>query len=227
MTSNYVFSHVPNYDRYKRVPCICQVRTANIAYKGNVFGTLSEERNDAGETDWVIKVDWDAWERLGHPSISGIDDIHKQDEYVRRFIPAIVEQRTPPDNRDNLRQELAELGLRYNDRFEFMCRTHGLCGPSPLTIERQIPETELIDKDKVLKLVESYNTEGSTHLTTPEVLDKIIVAVLAMQSESSEKSVGKLFVLNCVQDYFLELKRFHPSTAEVLNRIIEQIKNEA
>lgn len=41
-----------------------------------------------------------------------------------------------PDTRDNLREELDRVGLDYNDRFEFMCRTHGVCGPSILTVCR-------------------------------------------------------------------------------------------
>ena len=69
--------------------------------------------------------------------VSGIDDINRQEEYIRRYIPAIVTQRTLPDNRDGLHDELKRVGLKYNDRFEYMCRTHGICGPSRLTIERQ------------------------------------------------------------------------------------------
>ena len=34
-----------------RVPCICQVRTANMIFNGYAIGTISEERNDAGEFD--------------------------------------------------------------------------------------------------------------------------------------------------------------------------------
>ena len=136
MREGYVFSHVVDSEKYKRVPCISQVRTANMVYNGTVFGTLSEERNDAGEFDWVIKIDWDAWEKCGCPQVSGIDDIHRKDEYIRRYIPAVVEQRTLPDNRVNLQEELDRLGLTSNDRFEYMCRTHGLCGPSRFLIER-------------------------------------------------------------------------------------------
>ncbi len=40
-----------------RIPYICQVRTANMVYNGYVIGTISEERNDADEFDWVIKID--------------------------------------------------------------------------------------------------------------------------------------------------------------------------
>lgn len=121
-----------------RVPCICQVRTANMIFNGYVIGTISEERNDAGEFDWVIKVDWKAWETSGKPPIAGIDMSIRLEEYIRSYIPAFVEERTLPDNRDGLYEELEQLGLNWNDRFEFMCRTHGLCGPSPITVERKV-----------------------------------------------------------------------------------------
>ena len=59
------------------------------------------------------------------------------DEYIRTYIPAFVEERTLPDTRDGLWEELDRLGLDWNDRFEFMCGTHGICGPSKITVERQ------------------------------------------------------------------------------------------
>ena len=38
---------VIDWELYKHVPCICQVRTVNICFKGNVVGMMSEEANDA------------------------------------------------------------------------------------------------------------------------------------------------------------------------------------
>lgn len=120
-----------------RVACICRVRTAKIMYRGVEIGRISEERNDAGEFDWVIAIDWAKWEEMGRPPIAGINVDLRLKEYVRNnVIPSFVEQRTLPDNRDRLQEELQAVGLRCNDRFEFMCRTRGLCGPSNLTVER-------------------------------------------------------------------------------------------
>jgi len=120
-----------------RIPCICQVRTANMIYNGYVIGTISEERNDADEFDWVIKMDWEEWEKSGSPQVAGIDTNLRLDEYITTDIPAFVEERTLSDTRDGLWEELDRLGLDWNDRFEFMCRTHGICGPSKITVERQ------------------------------------------------------------------------------------------
>ena len=118
-----------------RVPCICQIRTANMIYNRYRIGTISEEMNDAEETDWVIKIDWNNWEKSGYPQVAGIDMDLRLDEYIRAYVPAFVEERTLPDTRDGLYEELEALGLTWNDRFEYMCRTHGLCGPSDITVE--------------------------------------------------------------------------------------------
>ena len=123
-------------ERNTRVPCISRVRTANMIYEGVVIGTLSEESNDAGEFDWVIKPDWENLKKVSPVQIPGIDMSLRKDEYIRRYVPVIVEQRTFPDDRENLYEELTKLGLTWNDRFEVMCRTHGLCGNNNITIER-------------------------------------------------------------------------------------------
>ena len=39
-----------------RISNICYVRSANMLYKGYVIGVVSEEKTDAGEFDWVIKM---------------------------------------------------------------------------------------------------------------------------------------------------------------------------
>ena len=85
----------------------------------------------------MIKIDWKEWEKAGYPQVAGIDMDLRLEEYIRTYIPAFVEERTLPDTRDGLWEELDRLGLNWNDRFEFMCRTHGICGPSKITVERQ------------------------------------------------------------------------------------------
>lgn len=123
--------------RNTRIPCICSVRTANMVYNGYVIGTISEETNDAGEFDWVIKMDWDNWEKAGSPPVAGIDLDLRLEEYIRTYIPAFVTQRTIPDGREDLAWWLEKLGLTWNDRFEFMVRNHGLCGNCDITVERR------------------------------------------------------------------------------------------
>ena len=125
--------------RYTRIACIYQVRTANIiAPGGYIIATISEEKNDAGEFDWVIKVDWDNWKKAGCPHISGIDEDLRLDEYIlRAYIPPFVQERTLPEDKEGLYEELEKMGLTWYDRFEYMCRTHGKCDISNLTVERR------------------------------------------------------------------------------------------
>ena len=122
--------------RNSRVSNICRIRTARILSEGVEIGTISEESNDAGEYDWVIRPNWSNLSKVRPVQIAGIDMSLKKDEYIRRYIPAFVEERTLPDERENLYEELEKVGLTWNDRFEFMCRTHGLCGCNDLTVER-------------------------------------------------------------------------------------------
>lgn len=125
------------YNEYNtRVPCICSSRTCYIIFKEICIGELIEERNDADEFDWVIKMYWDKWEEAGRPSMPGINTDLRLDEYVRSFLPVIVTQRTIPEGRADLPSEMKRLGMRYYDRFEFMVRNHGLCGNNMLTIGR-------------------------------------------------------------------------------------------
>lgn len=119
-----------------RIPCICSSRTCYIFYRKVCIGELTEERNDAGETDWVIKIYWKEWSKVGEPFIPGIDtDLHLN-EYIRTFLPVIVEQRTIPEGRADIPSEIKRLGMSRYDRFEFMVRNHGLCGNNQLTIGR-------------------------------------------------------------------------------------------
>lgn len=110
-------------DKNTRIAYITRIRTAEIFFKDVCVGTISEESNDAGEFDWVIRPNWSVLDKLPlYAQIEGIDpDLHLA-EYVRRFVPIFVTNRSPNDNRDNLQEELAAVGLTYNDRFEFMCR---------------------------------------------------------------------------------------------------------
>lgn len=154
--------HYVKSDFNTRIACICETRTAYIMLKDIPIATISEERNDAYEFDWVIRIIWENWEKAGESWIAGIDhDLHL-DEYIRaNVIPSFVEQRTMPDTRDNLWEELDRVGLDYNDRFEFMCRTHGLCGPSILTVCR----VEEVDDSLV---PEKYRVSSTGPLPTLE-----------------------------------------------------------
>lgn len=122
-------------DKNARIAVITRIRTAEIYFHDTCVGTISEESNDAGEFDWVICPNWNVLDQLPrYAQIEGIDCSLRLSEYVRSYVPAFVDNRSPSDKRRGLMEELAAVGLTYNDRFEFMCRTQGICGPSRLTV---------------------------------------------------------------------------------------------
>lgn len=117
-----------------RIPCICQRRTCYIIYREHCIGTLTEEKNDAGEFDWVITMDWEEWELTGEPSMPGINTDLRLKEYIRTFVPVIVEQRVPPPSRLDAKMYMASKHMTYFDAFQFMVDNHGECGNNMLLI---------------------------------------------------------------------------------------------
>ena len=119
-----------------RVPCICVYRSARMTLHGTEIGVIIEEANDAGEKDWVIRLNWENLDRMPPFQFPGVDMSLRKKEYIRRELPAVIEQRTMPDTRFNLKEELERVGMTYNDRFEYMCRTHGLAGVNDILMEK-------------------------------------------------------------------------------------------
>lgn len=126
----------------ERIPLIDRIRTAYIMYKDIPVATITEEFSTiSGDSDWVIRPMYDnikkVKEKYNHTiDIAGINlDLHKE-EYVRNVLPAFVEQRTLPECRPDLREMLDMVRMNYYDRFEFMCRYHGVCGNDQLYVSR-------------------------------------------------------------------------------------------
>lgn len=127
--------------RTMRVENIDRVRKAYIMYRDTAIGELYHEyASISGEFDWVIKIYWDVWDKYnadGHcMDIAGIDDTLRKDEYIRTYNPSFVTQRTIPEGRPDLMPLLEKIGLTYNDLFEVLCRTHGVCGNDDYYVSR-------------------------------------------------------------------------------------------
>lgn len=125
----------------KRIDRIDRIRTAYIMWEDIPIATISEESDSlSGEFDWVIRPIWENWEKAAargeYVDIAGIDDTLHKKEYIRRYVPSFVTQRTIPEGRDDLFPLLREIGLTYNDLFEVMCRTHAVCGNDDYYVSR-------------------------------------------------------------------------------------------
>lgn len=124
-----------------RVECINRIRTAYIMFRDTPIATITEEYSSlSGESDWVIRPIWENCDRLvqqGHiVDIGGIDMDLRKEEYVRRFTPYFVTQRTVSAKREDAREILDAISLDGYDRFEIMCRTHGVCGDDEYYVSR-------------------------------------------------------------------------------------------
>ena len=125
----------PMYTRIDRI------RKAYIMWEDLPIAELYHEYFSLdGDFDWVIKPIWENWEKAKergeYVDIAGIDDTLHKDEYIRRFNPEFVTQRTIPEGRGDLYPLLRDINLTYNDLFEVLCRTHGVCGNDDYYVSR-------------------------------------------------------------------------------------------
>ena len=128
-------------DLYKRIEHIDRIRKAYIMWEDIPIAELYHEYSSlSGEFDWVIKPIWENWDKAEkrgeYVDIAGIDDTKHKTEYIRRFNPEFVTQRTIPEGRADLFPLLIEIGLTWNDLFEVLCRTHGICGNDNYYVSR-------------------------------------------------------------------------------------------
>lgn len=138
--------------RVQRIENIDRIRKAYIMWEDIPIAELYHEYSSlSGEFDWVIKPIWENWdkarERGEYVDIAGIDDTLHKEEYIRRYNPVFVTQRTIPDGRGDLFPLLEKIGLTYNDLFEVLCRTHGVCGNDNYYVSRT-PD-KVIDVDSM------------------------------------------------------------------------------
>lgn len=124
-----------------RIEHIDRIRKAYIMLDKTPVAELYHEYSSlSGEFDWVIKIMWDNWDEMDRKGytmdIAGIDETLRKKEYIRRYNPSFVTQRTIPEGRVDLRPLLRELKLRSNDLFEVLCRSHGACGNDNFYVSR-------------------------------------------------------------------------------------------
>lgn len=128
-------------EQVTRIEHIDRIRKAYIMWKDIPISEIYHEYSSlSGEFDWVIKPIWKNWkkclERGHHIDIAGIDDTLHKEEYIRRYNPSFVTQRTLCDERPDLPEYLAMLHLEENDLFEVLCRQHGVCGNDKYYVSR-------------------------------------------------------------------------------------------
>lgn len=156
-----------------RVMHIDRVRTAYLMWKDIPIATLSEEFSSlSGEFDWVIRPLYENFDEIlrrgGYIDIPGIDiDLHK-DEYVRRYVPIVVSQRTPPRARPDVMELMAEVGLDEYDLFEFMCRSHSATGNNDYYVSRTPDKVVDVDDPRFPYDIPDFDTDEYGWLSPEE-----------------------------------------------------------
>lgn len=151
-------------ERVTRISNIDRIRKAYILWRGITIAELYHEYSSlSGEFDWVIKPIWENWEKcrkMGHYiDIGGIDEFLHKDEYIRRYNPYFVTQRTLSDKRPDLPELLEKIGLSSNDLFEVLCRTHGICGNDDLYVSRY-PDEYIDVRQRIIPYdIPDFNTD--------------------------------------------------------------------
>ena len=107
-------------------------------HNGVCIGEITEETNDALETDYVFKIYWDKWESVGEPDIEGLDTDLRLKEYVRSgIIPQFISIRVPPDGREDIPDRMQRTGMTGEwDFWEYMIRNNGRCSSSVILVGR-------------------------------------------------------------------------------------------
>ena len=129
---------IVNSDWAKRIECPCSFRTCYMYHKGVCIGEITEETNDALETDYVFKIYWDKWEEVGEPDIEGINTDLRLKEYIRSgIIPQFISIRVPPDGREDIPDRMQRTGMTGEwDFWEYMIRNNGRCSSSVILVGR-------------------------------------------------------------------------------------------
>lgn len=151
-------------ERVTRIEAIDRIRKAYIMWRGTPVAELYHEYSSlSGEFDWVIKPIWENWEECERrgwvAGIGGIDETLHKSEYIRRYDPYFVTQRTMPVERPEVPQLMEDLHLNYYDLFEVLCRTHGICGNDDLYVSRTPDKYIDVNQLRIPYEIPTFNTD--------------------------------------------------------------------
>lgn len=101
---------------------------------------IDYEIYDDQNFQYVFTPEWDVIDTVPlivFSGIPGLDMSLRLEKFYRvNMTPYFITERTPPPNREDLWDKLAEVGLDYYDRFEWMLRTNRRCGIDNFIVER-------------------------------------------------------------------------------------------
>lgn len=115
--------------------------------------------------------------------IPGIDmDLRLERYYRVNYIPTFVAERTPSENREDLWEILASVGLDYYDRFEWLLRTTMRSANDNLIVERR----------RTTQVVEKFR---SGVLSTLQYGDRIIIDSMEAIADTTAGFADEIFTV--------------------------------
>ncbi len=129
-------------------------------------GEIVFERYDEQNFQYIIRPYWDAIEQLPYGIFQGIPGINmdlRQKEYYRvNITPVFVSMRTPSESREDVRRLMANVGLDYYDRFEWLLRSETRCGDDNLLVVR---------KDLNSRVIRDVGSARALHLSPNDTIE--------------------------------------------------------
>ncbi len=169
-------------------------------------GQVDYQRFDDHNFQYVFTKFWsviDALPFLVFNGISGLDmDLRLEKYYRSNMTPGFITERTPPENRENIKELLDAVSLDHYDRFEWLLRAHAGCGVDNLIVERKREESITVeyDPDKGLPddiqpydtiVIKDLKSLGSTNRKLRKNLIKILSKGADIYDRSEERLLSK------------------------------------
>lgn len=186
-------------------------------------GEVSFERYDDQNFQYVFSPYWKLIEFLPKEVFDGLPginmDVRKEHYYRVNMTPSFISKRTPSRTRENVKELLAEVGLDYYDRFEWLLRTDRHCGDDNFVVERKR------DEECIFKAIDA----DTINMVQPG--DKIILNRLCdiapnrkMLSESLFRLLQSGATISVKEDNITFSAELSPNPLYILERMTEYSK---
>ena len=159
-----------------------------VMKSGEKISVAQIDYQEFGEEDfqYVISPYWEIIDGLParvFQGIPGIDmDLRLEKYYRVNYVPTFIAERTPSENREDLWEILAAVGLDYYDRFEWLIRTTMRAANDNLIVERK----------RASQVVEEF-TSGM--LSALQYGDKIIVDSMEAIADTTAGFTDGIFTI--------------------------------
>lgn len=197
------------------------IKAADLNGARYCIAEISYERFDDQNFQYIVSPYWEQIAFLPTQIFSGIpgfDLSARRDHYYRvNITPSFIQMRTPSESREDLWDLLAEVGLDYYDRFEWLLRSEKRCGDDNLIVVRKRENRQFdgsapgfclndLQPGDLVSLNHLYdistgNTEFASCAYRLLVNGSTVYLVDEGRSLTAFESRTMLYLLNCMLEY--------------------------